>query len=108
MLGHNMEADGAPDYNTVVVSYSNPSAMKHVFGEDLDRKIKRPSGNECNTAVTGYFPRVVDATSVCRVVLEIGAEHVRELAKTLFKIEVEWVADAFRVVHENGMTQTIE
>ncbi|KAF1993154.1 hypothetical protein P154DRAFT_97481 [Amniculicola lignicola CBS 123094] len=43
----------------------------------------------------------------CFLSLEIYKEDVKELAMVLFKVEVDWIADVFQVVHHNGMVQII-
>jgi len=78
------------------------------FGETMAKRVKNVEMGQDWKAVTMHFPRkTITPESPCFIKLEIGEEYLSELAMALFKIEVHWVANAFQVVHENGIEQSM-
>jgi hypothetical protein len=78
-----------------------------MFGEAMAKRIKKVQMDQDWKAVTMHFPKNLTPESFCVLKLEIVEEYWRELAVTLFQIEVSRLATAFQVVHENGMVQTM-
>jgi hypothetical protein len=103
----------------MVFTQSTIEGIRDVFGEDMMDKIKRVQRDKENDkendndndqrVVTMHFPLwpALNHLDTCFLILDIREENVKELGMALFKVEVDWKTDGFRVVHHDGMVQTI-
>lgn len=90
------------------LKYAEREGTREVFGEYLADRIKTTELNDNWRAVTMRLPRwPADLPILCFVSLELREESVKELARALFKVEVDWVTDDFHIVHPGGMLQSI-
>jgi hypothetical protein len=92
----------------VVFNYAERAGTEEVFGQYLVDRIENTELGDNWKAVTMRLPKwPSDISALCFMSLDLREESIKEVAMTLFKVEVTWVRDAFWVVHEGGMLQII-
>jgi hypothetical protein len=87
-----------------------PEGIKEAFGPYMVNKIETAEINDKWRAVTMRLPQWPGDDgddSESGMSLEIREECVNELARALYKVEVERIADTYRIAHADGMVQTI-
>jgi hypothetical protein len=106
-------AQPQPQSQKRMITYEGvpPEGIEEAFGHYLVNKIETAEINDNWRAVTMRLPEWPgewpgnDAES--GMSLEILKEYVNELARALYKVEVEWIADTYHIVHADGMVQII-
>jgi hypothetical protein len=92
----------------VVLKYAERAGTEEVFGQYLVDRIENTELGDNWKAVMMRLPMwPPDRSAPCFMSLDLREECIKEVAMALFKVEVTWETDAFRVIHEGGMLQII-
>jgi hypothetical protein len=108
-LGDNQALCPQPQSQKRMITYEGvpPEGIKEAFGNYLVNKIETAEINHNWRAVTMRLPQWPGDDSESGMSLDIPKECVNELARALYKVEVERIADTYHIVHADGMVQII-